>query len=359
MAVSVEDIKHQLAEIIDPWLEMDYATAGIIRHVSQAGSGAWQVALRFPYPIGGLEPAIRELIDTALSSFSISKLDLSLTSKIAPRVRSVQAKPLPGVANVIAVASGKGGVGKSTVTALLAIALSRCGARVGVLDADIHGPNVAHMLGVDGRIEFANLPMKPLYAGKIPTQSMAYLVDGDAPMIWRGPMASRALKDLIYQTDWGELDYLLVDMPPGTSDIALTLAKSAPVTAYLLVTTAQAASLLDVMRANIMLNKLSLPILGLVENMHSINCEHCGHDTQLFPGDGVSALAARCALPILSTLPFVVSAQPDAGFGSLLSLINKGDSLICDAVDLARRVSAATARLPRDYQHHFGSISVE
>ena len=359
MAVNSANIEHQLAEIFDPWLKVDYGSAGVIRHIGLADTGIWRIDLQFPYPIGGIESAIRAEVGAALSTLSLDNFDLSISCKITPRIRSVQAKSLPGVANTIAIASGKGGVGKSTITALLAIALAQCGARVGVLDADIHGPNVAHMLGVEGCVDRTKSLIKPLYAGEIATQSMAYLVDGDVPMIWRGPMASRALKDLMYQTDWGELDYLLVDMPPGTSDIALTLAKSTPVTAYVLVTTAQAASLLDVMRAHTMLNKLSLPILGLVENMNTITCERCGHDSPLFPGDGVSELAKRCALPILSTLPFITSVQPDSGCGPLLEAVNKSTKLIAHLQDLARRVGAAIADLPRDYQHHFGNIRVE
>jgi len=260
---------------------------------------------------------------------------------------------LPNVRNIIAVASGKGGVGKSTTAVNLALALSRQGTRVGLLDADIYGPSVPLMLGLSGKPESHDgKTMEPLIGHGIQTNSIGFLIDGDAPAIWRGPMVTQALMHLLMQTHWRDLDYLIVDMPPGTGDIALTLAQKVPLTGAVIVSTPQDLALIDARRALGMFRKVGVAVLGIVENMAMHVCSHCGHVEAIFGQDGARRLAQDLGLPLLGALPLqmAIRAQTDAGHPTVVADPDGEAARAYRAI--ADAVTQGIAALPQDDSAH-------
>jgi ATP-binding protein involved in chromosome partitioning len=246
----------------------------------------------------------------------LEQLQNLLAGEVKARKVQPSLKPLPGIKNIIAVASGKGGVGKSTTTVNLALCLARAGAKVGVLDADIYGPNQPLMLGVSGKQPVvADGKLVPLERFGMPTMSMGYLVEESAPMVWRGPMVTQALKQLLFDTQWPELDFLLIDMPPGTGDVQLTLAKRIPVAGAVIVTTPQDVAVMDARKAIEMFNKVDVPVLGVVQNMSMHTCSECGHQEALFGEAGGEQLAKDCAVPLLGQLPLSKSIREQADLG--------------------------------------------
>lgn len=256
------------------------------------------------------------------------------------KAREVQpgTQPVPGIKNIIAIASGKGGVGKSTVTANLALALSALGARVGILDADIYGPSQPTMLGVAGAHpeSLENKKMKPIMAQGIQTMSVGYLVETDAAMIWRGPMVSGALQQMLKDTAWDALDYLLVDLPPGTGDIQLTMAQKIPVTGALVVTTPQDIALLDARKAYHMFKKVKIDVLGMVENMATHTCTACGHQEAIFGQGGADRMARQYDLPVLAQLPLDINIREQADAGK----ITPNDTFMALAVSVHEKIQA-------------------
>ncbi|PIZ04552.1 MAG: iron-sulfur cluster carrier protein ApbC [Gammaproteobacteria bacterium CG_4_10_14_0_8_um_filter_38_16] len=223
---------------------------------------------------------------------------------------------IPGIKNIIAIASGKGGVGKSTTTVNLALALSAQHKRVGILDADIYGPNQPHMLGADEKPALHdNETFKPVIRHGLQTMSMGYLVDSEEPMVWRGPMVVKALQQMLYHTAWDNLDYLLIDLPPGTGDVQLTLSQKTPLNGAIIVTTPQAVALLDARKGLAMFRKVSVPILGVIENMSGYHCAQCGHNAAIFGEGGAEKLATEYTVPLLGKIPLTlkIREQADAG----------------------------------------------
>ena len=267
-----------------------------------------------------------------------------------PRSHAVQANltPHPRVRNVIAVGSGKGGVGKSTTTVNLALALAADGARVGVLDADVYGPSVPAMLGLSGRPESPdNKSIEPMRAFGVEAMSIGLLVDQDTPMIWRGPMATSALMQLFNDTLWGDLDYLLIDLPPGTGDIQLTLAQKIPVAGAVIVTTPQDIATLDAKKALKMFEKVEVPVLGIVENMAVHTCSNCGHVEHLFGQGGGERMAAQYGVPLLGSLPLDIAIREQGDAGQPV-VVAAPDSAVAQAYRQTARVMAATlAQRPR------------
>jgi len=243
-----------------------------------------------------------------------------MLNTIHPRETQPGTQVVPGVKNIIAIASGKGGVGKSTVTANLALALASLGARVGVLDADIYGPSQPTLLGVAGSKpeSLDNKKMKPIMAQGIQTMSIGYLTDPDAAMIWRGPMVSGALQQMLNDTTWEAVDYLLIDLPPGTGDIQLTMAQKIPVTGALVVTTPQDLALLDARKAYHMFRKVNIDVLGVVENMAMHTCSQCGHEEAIFGQGGADRMARQYDLPLLAQLPLDISIREQADAGNII-----------------------------------------
>ncbi len=294
----------KVERFVDPYLKRPWGELG-----ARALSGGRRVSVTLGYPAAGLAQQLSERLAAFLGA---ERIDLDLRFK-APAGRG-----FGQVAHIIAVASGKGGVGKSTTAVNLALALAREGAAVGLLDADIYGPSQGMMLGVaQGRrpqIKDGKL-FVPVKAWGLKAMSMSFLVDGNTPMVWRGPMATGALQQLLAQTDWGVLDYLVVDMPPGTGDIQLTLSQKAPVSGAVIVTTPQDIALLDARKGIEMFRKVDIPVLGVVENMSYFICPECGAHSEVFSGGGGQRVAQEFATPLLGALPLSMDIREQADGG--------------------------------------------
>ena len=291
----------------------------------------------------------------------VDRASLEISSKIEAHSVQRQLKPLPGVSNVIAVASAKGGVGKSTTAANLALALAADGARVGLLDADIYGPSQPRMLGLRGARPASRdgKSLEPLAAHGIVCMSIGFLIDEDQPMVWRGPMVTQALNQLIGDTNWGELDYLIVDMPPGTGDTQLTLSQRVPVSGAVIVTTPQEIALLDARKGLEMFRKVEVNVLGVVENMATHICSACGHAEPVFGAGGGQAMAEQYDVPFLGGLPLDMRIREQTDSGTP-TVAQDPDSDIARAYfDIARRMGARLAATSRDYSRLFPKIVVE
>ena len=283
----------------------------------QVAGAACRVGLLTGWPLGAEAAAgLRAGVEAAAAAQGLTLAGFEARTRIAAHAVQPALAPSPRIRNVIAVGSGKGGVGKSTTAVNLALALQRLGAKVGVLDADVYGPSVPAMLGLSGRPESPdNKSIEPMRAFGVEAMSIGLLVDVDAPMIWRGPMATSALTQLFNDTRWDDLDYLLVDLPPGTGDIQLTLAQKIPVAGAVIVTTPQEIATLDARKALKMFEKVNVPVLGIVENMAVHVCSNCGHAEHLFGQGGGEAMAAQYGVPLLGSLPLDlrIREQGDAG----------------------------------------------
>ena len=318
------------------------------------------VVLRFAYPVVHLQAALLEAIATA-TGYAAANIQLHIDSSIAVHKVQQGVNTIAGVKNIIAVASGKGGVGKSTTTTNLAIALSKMGARVGVLDADIYGPSQPTMLGVaDLKPEQRDGKFIPVVSeGGIQTMSIGFMIDTDQAVVWRGPMVSQALQQLLFQSQWDDVDYLFIDLPPGTGDIQLTLSQKIPVTASVIVTTPQDIALLDARKAVDMFAKVNIPILGIVENMAMHVCSNCGHAEAIFGSDGGKALADKLNVPLLAQLPLSlpIRVAMDAGQGAAL---HSKETAIADLYQQAAwQVALKVADMGRDFSGRFPKIVVE
>ena len=318
------------------------------------------VVLRFAYPVVHLQAALTEAI-AAATGCAAANIQLHIDSNIVVHKVQQGVNTIAGVKNIIAVASGKGGVGKSTTTTNLAIALSKMGARVGVLDADIYGPSQPTMLGVeDLKPEQRDGKFIPVVSdGGIQTMSIGFMIDTDQAVVWRGPMVSQALQQLLFQSQWDDVDYLFIDLPPGTGDIQLTLSQKIPVTASVIVTTPQDIALLDARKAVDMFAKVNIPILGIVENMAMHVCSNCGHAEAIFGSDGGKALADKLNVPLLAQLPLSlpIRVAMDAGQGAAL---HSKETAIADLYQQAAwQVALKVADMGRDFSGRFPKIVVE
>jgi ATP-binding protein involved in chromosome partitioning len=316
------ELKQQTNQILsqfkDPYLNQDLITAGAVKSV-QVDQGVIKVEPELHYPAGTLIQGFSQLLQTQLEAIEgIKQAQVSFSWSVTSHLAQNHDDIFGTVKNIIAVASCKGGVGKSTVTTNLALALAQEGAKVGLLDADIYGPSQGLMLGVASETRPETIENKlfvPIKAHGLQTMSMAYLVTDKTPMVWRGPMVSGALQQLMMQTHWGELDYLFIDMPPGTGDIQLTLSQKFPVSGALIVTTPQDIALLDAKKGIEMFRKVKIPVLGIVENMAIHICRQCGHHEAIFGGAGADRLAAEYQTEVLGALPLSkwIREQADKG----------------------------------------------
>ncbi len=277
--------------------------------------------------------------------------------------RAVQGSlsPLPNVRNVIAVASGKGGVGKSTTAVNLALALARNGARVGILDADIYGPSQPRMLGLLGRNPESRdgKTFEPLVAHGLETNSIGFLIEEERPVIWRGPMVTQALQQLTFQTNWHDLDYLVVDLPPGTGDIQLTLTQKVPLAGAIIVTTPQEIALADARKGMKMFEKVGVAVLGVIENMSSFICPCCQTETPVFGAGGGERLAAEGGVPLLGCLPLDPRIQQQVDGGRPTVVADPDGPVTRRYLEIARRTTEELARRPKDMRGRFGPIVVE
>jgi len=350
----LDGVKTALAELTDPLTGWALGAAFGRHSILQLDGHCLDLTVTLPYPIHSGRPRWQQQLESALAArFPHHELRLrTLDFRLDVHIHAVRPglKPLAGVRNIIAVASGKGGVGKSTVSVNLALALRQQGARVGLLDADIYGPSVPLMLGISGKPESLDgKTMQPLQAHGLKANSIGFLIDDDAPAIWRGPMVSQALEQLLRQTQWGQLDYLMVDMPPGTGDIALTLAQKVPVTGAVIVTTPQDLALADARKGLRMFQKVDVPVLGVVENMSVHICPQCGHAQAIFGEHGGRDMAAEYGVPWLGALPLALSIrqQTDAGCPTVQAAPDSEHAQRYH--DIAHKVAMQLAGLPRDY----------
>ncbi|HZD53219.1 MAG TPA: iron-sulfur cluster carrier protein ApbC [Woeseiaceae bacterium] len=319
-----------------------------------------EIELGFPFENarGVLES---ELTQTARAAAAADAVELGLVSRVTVHGVQPNLKPLPNVSNVIAVASGKGGVGKSATAANLAAALARDGATVGVLDADIYGPSQPMMLGLSGQRPTSRdgKMMMPLSAHGLQVMSIGFLIDADQPMAWRGPMVTQALTQLLQQTEWSDLDYLIVDMPPGTGDIQLTLAQRVPVSGAVIVTTPQDIALLDARKGLQMFRKVSVPVLGVVENMSTHICSNCGFEEPVFGSGGGERLAAEYDVELLGQLPLDRRIREHTDSGRPTVVAEPDGPIAAAYLKTGRRMAARLAMQSRDYSRRFPNIVVE
>lgn len=353
------EIENRIGQFHDPRLGTDLKTAKAVKRVT-VGFDEIEVDITVGYPNHGVSDEMARALSAWISPVLGNKLlKLRLSSQIEAHTGKQGLPALHNIKNIIAVASGKGGVGKSTVAVNLALALSREGARVGLLDADIYGPSQPTMLATEGKKPvIANQTFTPIEAHGIKTMSIGYLIEGSVPLAWRGPMIGKALQQMLNETSWGELDYLVIDLPPGTGDIQLTLCQKIPVSGALIVTTPQDVALVDVRRACEMFAKLNVPILGIVENMSQYHCPQCGHEAHLFGKGGAERLAAEYDLTLLGQIPLDINIREQSDSGT--PPMARTDSVHADLFrDIAGKTAGKLSLQARDYSARFPKIVVE
>jgi ATP-binding protein involved in chromosome partitioning len=359
MALTEQALQAALQTVIDPNTGKDFVSTKALKNLQIKDSDvSFDVVLG--YPAKSQIPGLRkDLIAAAKTVAGVSNVSVNMSSVIAAHAAQRGVQLLPQVKNIIAVASGKGGVGKSTTAVNLALALAAEGASVGLLDADIYGPSQPMMMGIEGRPESEDgKTMDPLENYGVQVMSIGFLVDQDEAMIWRGPMATQALEQLLRQTNWRDLDYLIVDMPPGTGDIQLTLSQRVPMTGAVIVTTPQDIALLDAKKGIKMFEKVGVPILGLVENMAVHVCTQCGHIEHIFGADGGKKMAATYGMDYLGALPLnmQIRLQADSGKPTVVADPDGDVSAIYKA--MARLVAVKIAAKAKDFSSKFPSIKV-
>jgi ATP-binding protein involved in chromosome partitioning len=360
MPVTQEQIHAALSEIIDPNTGKDFASTKSARNVRVEG-GSVSLDVELGYPARTQIEPIRKLISAGLRAVpGVDAVKVNLTSKIVPHAVQRGVKLIPGVKNIVAVASGKGGVGKSTTAVNLALALSAEGARVGVLDADIYGPSQPMMLGITGRPESRDgKSLEPMTGHGLQAISIGFLIDVDTPMVWRGPMVTQALEQLLKDTRWQDVDYLVVDMPPGTGDIQLTLAQKVPVTGAVIVTTPQDIALIDARKGLKMFEKVGIPILGIVENMSTHICSACGHEEHIFGAGGAERMAKEYGVELLGSLPLDIAIREQADSGKP-TVVADPDGRVAEIYRaIARRIAVRIAERQKDMSLKFPNIVVQ
>ena len=359
MALTEQDLLAALASVQDPHTGKDFVGTRAVRNVRiDGGDVAFDVELG--YPAKSLVPVLREQFAAAARRVAgVRNVSVNISTKVAAHAVQRGVQLLPQVRNIIAVASGKGGVGKSTTAANLALALAAEGARVGVLDADIYGPSQPMMLGINRRPESLDgKNMEPLENYGVQVMSIGYLVDQDAAMIRRGPMAPQALEQLLRQTNWKDLDYLLVDMPPGTGDIQLTLSQRVPMTGAVIVTTPQDIALLDARKGIKMFEKVGVPILGIVENMAVHVCSNCGHVEHIFGDDGGRKMAQEYGMDYLGALPLDMQIRLQADSGKPTVVADPDGEVAQIYKKVARDMAVKIAQKSKDFSSKFPTISI-
>jgi len=359
MTVTDQSILEALKNVIDPNTGRDVVSTKAIKNLTvKQGDVAFELELGYPAKsqIAGFR---QNLMSAAKAVTGVTSVSVNVTTKITAHAVQRGVQLLPGVKNIVAVASGKGGVGKSTTAVNLALALAAEGARVGLLDADIYGPSIPMMMGISGRPESADgKTMEPLENFGVQVMSIGFLVPQDEAMIWRGPMATQALDQLLRQTHWKDLDYLVVDMPPGTGDIQLTLAQKVPLTGAVVVTTPQDIALLDARKGIKMFEKVGVPILGIVENMAVHVCSNCGHVEHIFGADGGKKMAAEYGMDYLGALPLKMQIRLQADSGQPTVVADPDGEVAGLYKAVARKVALAIAAKNKDFSSRFPAIKI-
>jgi ATP-binding protein involved in chromosome partitioning len=361
VAEPAAELRALVEKYADPFLGQTLGEARAVESIELDGDRA-RIRVALGFPIGDYLPEFSRALTAHIAAAGGPRdVEIELVAKITAHAVQRQLSPLPGVRNIVAVASGKGGVGKSTVAANLALAWARQGARVGVLDADIYGPSQPIMLGLTGQRPASpdGKRIRPLAAHGLVAMSIGFLIDPEQPMVWRGPMVTQALTQLLNDTDWGDLDYLVIDMPPGTGDIQLTLAQRVPVSGAVIVTTPQDIALADARKGLKMFEKVNVPVLGIVENMSVHVCANCGHVEHLFGAGGGARMAAQYGVELLGELPLDSRVREEADSGAPTVAAAPASAHAAPYFVMARRTAAALARRSKDRSTLFPKIVVE
>jgi ATP-binding protein involved in chromosome partitioning len=359
MPASQDQLLQALAAVTDPNTGKDFVSTKALRNVQVEG-GDVSFDVELGYPAKSQIPALRSaLVAAAKAVPGVTNVSAHITSKIVAHAAQRGVQLLPGVKNIVAVASGKGGVGKSTMAVNLALALAAEGANVGLLDADIYGPSQPMMMGVDKRPETSDgKTMEPLENYGVQVMSIGFLIAPDDAMIWRGPMATQALEQLLRQTNWKDLDYLVVDLPPGTGDIQLTLSQRVPMTGAVIVTTPQDIALLDAKKGIKMFEKVGVPILGIVENMAVHVCSNCGHAEHIFGEGGGQRMAQEYGMDYLGALPLDIRIRQQADSGKPTVVADPDGDIAAIYKSVARQVAIKIAAKSKDFSSKFPSITI-
>src|SRR5690242_1037101 len=360
MAVTEQDVQQSLRQLVDPNLERDFVSAKSVKGV-RVEDGNVAVDIQLAYPARSQHETIRRLVHDAIAGLpGVSRVNVNVSQKMTTHAVQRGVKLVPGVKNIVAVASGKGGVGKSTTAVNLALALAAEGASVAILDADIYGPSQPTMLGLAGRPESKDgKTLEPMEAYGVQAMSIGFLIDTDTPMVWRGPMVTQALEQLLKDTNWRDVDFLIVDMPPGTGDIQLTLAQKVPVTGAVIVTTPQDIALIDARKGLKMFEKVGVPIVGVVENMSIHICSKCGHAEHIFGEGGAEKMCRDYSVPFLGALPLDIRIREQADSGRP-TVVADPDGAVAQAYKaIARKVAISVAKRAEDFSAKFPSIVVQ
>src|SRR5450759_2369982 len=360
MSVSELQIQTALKEITDPNTEKDFIATKSSRNIKVSGSDV-SLDVELGYPAKTQIELIRKMVQAKLGAIpGVGKVTVNVASKIVSHSVQRGVKLIPEVKNIIAVASGKGGVGKSTTAVNLALALAAEGASVGILDADIYGPSQPTMLGITGRPESPDgKSIEPMMGHGIQAISIGFMIDADTPMVWRGPMVTQALEQLLNQTNWRDVDYLIVDLPPGTGDIQLTLAQKVPVTGAVIVTTPQDIALIDARKGLKMFEKVSVPIVGIVENMAVHICSKCGHAEHIFGEGGAERMCRDYKVPFLGSLPLDIRIRENADSGRPTVVADPDGAIAQIYKEIARKTAVFVAQKAEDFSAKFPSIVIQ
>ena len=360
MTINQETIQTALKNLLDPNTGRDFISSKSAKNIKLDG-GDVSVDIVLGYPANSVMDSVKQLIENHLQALDgVKKVVVNIGSRIATHKAQQGVAMLANIKNVIAVASGKGGVGKSTTSVNLALALAAEGATVGLLDADIYGPSQPQMLGISGRPESMDgKSMEPMVAHGIQAMSIGFLVDTDTPMVWRGPMVTGALEQLLRDTKWRDLDYLVIDLPPGTGDIQLTLAQKIPVTGAIIVTTPQDIALLDARKGLKMFEKVGIPILGIVENMSTHICSNCGHEEHIFGAGGAAVMCKDYNVDLLGSLPLDIKIREQSDSG-IPTVVAEPSSHIANIYkEIARKAAIKIANAGLDHSSKFPNIVIQ
>jgi ATP-binding protein involved in chromosome partitioning len=354
-----ERVRALLATIIDPHTGQDLVAGGAVKGVGVDGDNV-AVEILLGYPAQTFVDELSHRVRSIVQAQGFANVSVSVGSRVHAHKVQKELTPLPNVKNIIAVASGKGGVGKSTTAVNLALALVAEGAKVGVLDADIYGPSIPRMLGVSGKPDTKDgQHLEPKLAHGVQAMSIGFMIEEDTPMIWRGPMVTQALTQLLNETNWVDLDYLIIDLPPGTGDIQLTLCQRVPVSGALIVTTPQDIALLDAKKALKMFEKVDVPVLGIVENMALHTCSQCGHTEHVFGAGGGEKMAQQYGVPLLGSLPLDIHIREQADGGKPSVAADPASAVAASYREIARKTAAQLSLHARSKSIQFPKIVIQ
>ena len=358
--ITREQVEEQLKYVIDTNLQKDIISAKAVSNIEIEG-GKVRVSMELGYPCAGYRDELAGAVTSAIKSIDENlDVEVDITSKIVSHAVQKGLKRLSQIKNIIAIASGKGGVGKSTTAVNLALALQAEGASVGILDADIYGPSQPRMLGCHMKPETADgKSIEPNISYHLQSMSIGYLIDEETPMIWRGPMVTSALEQLLADTNWDNLDYLIIDLPPGTGDIQLTLCQKVPVSGAIIVTTPQDIALLDARKALKMFEKVEVPVLGIIENMSTHICSQCGHEEHIFGTGGGQQMAQQYGVDLLGSLPLDITIREGVDNGKPTVALEPDSEITARYREIARKAAAKLSERGKDFSTKFPKIVVE